>query len=136
MSLLAWDKTKYSVGIESIDEQHKKLINILNDLHDAMKEGKGREQINKTLSDLIEYTKTHFAYEEDLMKIHKYGGDISHKKDHSELIKAINQFQKRLNEGSITLTIEVKDFLRNWLLDHIGKRDKELGQFLASKDVK
>lgn len=136
MSLLAWDKTKYSVGIESIDEQHKKLINILNDLHDAMKEGKGREQINKTLSDLIEYTKTHFAYEEDLMKIHKYGGDISHKKDHSELIKAINQFQKRLNEGSITLTIEVKDFLRNWLLDHIGKRDKELGQFLAIKDVK
>jgi|YNPMSStandDraft_1061717.scaffolds.fasta_scaffold05052_5 hemerythrin len=132
MSLIEWDNSKYSVGFVDIDNQHKVLVNILNKLHDAMREGKGKEQIEKTLNDLIEYTKTHFAFEENLMNLHNYPEINAHKKDHSDLIQSIRDFQQKVNSNSITLTLEVKNFLRDWLLIHIGKRDKDLGIFLKS----
>ena len=73
MPLIAWDQG-FSVGVGSIDEQHKKLIGLLNDLHDAMRFGKGRDVLGKVLAELIDYTAYHFRTEEGLFA--KYGPDI------------------------------------------------------------
>ena len=60
MDFVVWNE-KYSVKISTIDEQHKKLVAIINELYNSMKNGKSKEQLGKTLTDLVEYTKYHFS---------------------------------------------------------------------------
>lgn len=71
MSIFQW-KEEFSVDHAEIDTQHKRLFQLAGDLHAAMTEGKGKEALSKTLSNLIDYTKHHFACEERLMQLHDY----------------------------------------------------------------
>lgn len=82
MALIAWSD-KLSVQVRQFDEEHKKLIVMVNQLHDAMKEGKGKQVVGDVLNGLISYTKNHFAAEERLMKAHAYPDYEQHKKEHN-----------------------------------------------------
>lgn len=79
MALITWNEN-YSVKVKQFDDQHKKLIDMINELHDAMKVGKGKDVMEKILAGLIQYTVTHFANEERLMKQHNYPDYEQHKK--------------------------------------------------------
>jgi hemerythrin len=133
MALITWSD-KLSVKVTQLDEQHKKLIEILNRLHDAMKVGKGKEILEEVLSSLIIYTQKHFAAEEELMKVNSYPGYAVHKQEHNQLVTQVLDVQKQMQTG-VVLSQQVMNFLKNWLETHIQGTDKKYGPFLNQKGL-
>lgn len=122
MSLFEWDDS-YSVGIEKLDDHHLKLISLTNKLYLAMKEGKGKVVMEEILLELLSYVKYHFSTEERMMANVGYQGLIEHKKEHEAFAKKMNDFFNNHQKGSVTLSIEILNFLRDWLVKHIKKTD-------------
>ena len=128
---------KLSVGIDSIDAQHKKLVSMINDLFDAMKAGHGKEKLGQTLDGLVSYAASHFKYEEQLFAKTAYPDAAKHKQEHDELTKTVLAIQEKMKSGvSFSLSMEVMEFLKSWLVNHILGSDKKYGPHLASKGVK
>jgi hemerythrin len=132
--LFPW-KEAYSVKIGVIDMQHKGLVNFLNELHQAMIEGRGKDVLGKILANLIKYTQVHFAAEEKLMQSHGYPGYPLHKPEHDRLTAQVLDFQRKFQSNEIALTIEVMEFLKDWLSKHILGSDKKYGPFLNAQGV-
>ena len=134
MSLLSWSNA-FSVGVKEIDDQHKKLVQLANELNDAMKAGHGKEALGKILGELISYTATHFATEERLMERNHYPKADEHKKQHQDLVKSVLDLKSKFDAGNATLTAEVMVFLRDWLSQHIINSDRALGKDLIAKGI-
>lgn len=134
MALMTWSDS-LSVNIKEIDEQHQKLVGMINDLHDAMKVGKGSDVTGTILTGLVQYVAVHFAAEEKLMKAHSYPEFLKHKAEHENLTKQAMELQKQFNEGKPVLTVELMNFLKNWLTTHIQGTDKKYGPFLNGKGI-
>lgn len=134
MALINWNEN-LSVKIKSIDDQHKKLITMLNNLHDAMREGKGKEKIGPVLDELVSYTKYHFSYEEDLLKKAGYMELSAHKREHTALTDRVTELQTKFKSGNVAITIETMTFLKDWLNGHILGTDRRYSDFLISKGV-
>ncbi len=136
MPLMEWSD-KLSVGIKSIDDEHKKLVGMVNDLFDGVQAGRGKELLGPILDGLIAYTKTHFANEERYFAQHHYGEAVAHKAEHDALAKQVLDVQAKYKAGAnAALSMEVMNFLKNWLVKHILGSDKAYGPFLAGKGVK
>jgi len=134
MALLTWNDS-YSVKVKQLDDQHKKLIDLINQLYDAMKVGKGSEVIGPVLKSLITYTQTHFSTEEQLMKLHGYPDYDAHKNEHNQLVAQVSDIKKGMDAGKMPLTQNVMNFLRDWLIKHIQGDDKKYGPFLNNMGV-
>jgi hemerythrin len=132
MAYLEWNDT-FSVEIKQIDEQHKKLFSLFNDLHEAMQKGMGGKIINRILKELRDYTSYHFAAEESWMKMLNYPGLAKHKQEHQEAIKQVNKFIIEYARGSKAVPYEVLKFLSNWLQNHILQIDREYAPYLKGK---
>ena len=134
MPLMTW-KDEYSVKVRSIDQQHKNLIDLLNQLFDAMRAQRGKEVVGQVLSELVTYTNTHFAFEEGLMKKHVYPSYENHHLQHQMLVKKVLDFQKDFQAGKTSATIDVLNFLKEWLSCHILVTDRQYAAFFQSKNV-
>lgn len=134
MPLLKWND-ELSVGINSIDEQHKKLVDMINALNDAIMDGKSDELMTKIFDELTTYTVKHFGYEEQLFMQHGYMESESHKREHEALINQVKSLQVKMNEGNFMISVEVMAFLKDWLKNHIMKTDKTYAPFLIDKGV-
>lgn len=133
--LIEWSD-ELSVGIQEIDEQHKVLVGLLNDLHEAIHERHGRETSIEILQKLIDYTRIHFAVEESLMRLFEYPGYEEHKQQHEHLFEEILEFQKRvLNEGH-SISFQLLHFLRMWLTRHILESDMDYSPHMLSAGIK
>jgi hemerythrin len=135
MALIAWGPA-LSVGVKEIDDQHKKLVDMVNQLNDAMSQGQGRQALGKVLNDLISYTQFHFRAEEKLMETNGYAATAAHKGEHHKLVQDVSQFKSKFDSGNASISIELMTFLRNWLSNHILNSDKKVGQSLNQKGVK
>lgn len=132
MSMFEW-KQEYSLGHADIDGQHKRLFELASDLHSAMTQGKGKESLSRTLGNLLAYTKQHFANEERLMQAHHYPEYPEHKAAHDALTARVVEFQKKFEAGRVGMTIELLQFLKEWLRTHIGETDHKVALYLRSK---
>jgi hemerythrin len=135
MPLINWDDS-LSVGVDYIDNQHKQLVSIINQLNDAMLQDKGNEVMCEILDDLVEYTKSHFKSEEHLMKKYGYPESSEHIKEHEKLTKQVIDFAESYREGKAIITLSVMNFLKDWLSNHIFETDKTFGQFLLESQGK
>ena len=135
MSFIHWTDS-LSVGIESIDEQHKILVEIINNLNEAMRNSETDQIISDIFQRMIGYTEIHFAFEENLFDRYGYEGSTAHKAKHVALIDTIQSLQQKLDEGDARVGIEVMEFLKRWLTDHILKTDRDYAEFLVEKGVK
>ncbi len=136
MPLMEWSD-KLSTGVPSIDQQHKKLVGMANTLYDAMKAGHGKEVLNETLAGLINYTVTHFNYEEKLFAQTGYPKAAPHVKEHEDLKKQVLAIQEKMKAGvSFAQSMEVMEFLKNWLINHIMGSDKAYAPHLTAKGIK
>jgi hemerythrin len=136
MSAIQWSD-EYSVGIPSIDEQHKVLINFINDLNRAMADGEANVIIGDILLGLGQYTKKHFKYEEELFTQYGYPSSEPHVKEHQLLLEQVSSLKLRFESDlSGSISLEIMQFLKNWLVNHIQQSDKEYSQFLISKGAK
>ena len=115
MSFFAWKKS-FSVGIVEIDEQHKKLLEYLNELYSRSKFGKETE-INPMMVDrLVSYANTHFKYEEALMKKKGFPELENHKRYHASFETQLREFEKMIHNDSKLAMKTVFIFLRDWFL--------------------
>jgi len=133
MTYLKWSD-ELAVGNTFIDNDHQKLIDMVNRLHELMAEGKGKEVIGKVLNNLISYTKEHFRRDEDLMRSLQYPDYAAHREEHEKLLKQVLELNERFESGAATLSVQVLHFLRDWLINHIGKSDMGLAE--ASRSMK
>jgi len=135
MDFITW-QDKYSVKIPSIDAQHKRLVEIINELYSSMKSGKSKDQLGKTLEDLVAYTKTHFSYEEGLLEKAGYSDIVEHKKQHVAFVDKISATCKQYQDGKLFMSIDICNFLQNWLIQHIQGTDQKYTQVLLDKGLK
>lgn len=124
MALLTWS-SKYSVGVQSMDSQHTVLFGILNDLHAAMMKGEANKIAGAVLRKLLNYTKDHFTAEEAMMAAVGYNGLAQHRIKHRDLCKQVEEFAVRYERGETTLNIQLLNFLRDWLTNHIQREDQQ-----------
>lgn len=134
MALFTW-KDEYSVKVVKFDEHHKELVSLMNDLHDAMLKGKQQAIIGSTLKALADYTKYHFSEEEKLMVAYAYPGLAEHKAQHDAFVEKVRDSIAKFEAGKLALSIEVMNFLRDWLKGHILQTDKKYTEFFNSKKV-
>lgn len=132
---VTWE-SKYSVGIASIDSEHKKLIGLINDLHAAMAQGRGRAVVGKILDGLAAYTVTHFANEEAMMRLHSYPGYERHKAIHDKLVEQVKGMRDEFHAGDTTISLEVLTFLQKWLIDHIQGVDQQYSPHMRAAGAK
>lgn len=136
MSLMTWT-ADMSVGVKSLDDDHKKLIGMLNDLHDGILAGHAKDGLGPVLNQLIQYTKIHFSREEGLFAQTGYAGATAHKQEHADLVKKALDIQGRFKESpSSMLSLETMSFLKNWLSRHILDSDKKYKAHLNSKGIR
>lgn len=134
MELIQWH-TDMSVKITEIDQQHKYLINLLNELFDAMIKGKADSIINEVVDSLIEYSNFHFSVEEKYFDDYEYPGAEHHKLAHVFFIDEVKNFKKEIGEGRKTVSVDVFNYLKDWLTDHIMVSDKKYSKYLIGKGV-
>ncbi|HKF47279.1 MAG TPA: bacteriohemerythrin [Terracidiphilus sp.] len=135
MSLIHWEDS-YSTGVKAMDDQHKRLVAALNDLHGAMLEGKEKAVTGSLLGMLVKYTHEHFLAEEGLMARANYPKLAEHKSQHRNLTDQVQKFAERYQRGELAINVDLLMFLRNWLLNHIQKTDREYGPWLTRHGAK
>jgi len=128
MALIKWDDS-FSVGVMEIDRQHQKLISMINELNDAMRQGKSREAMGKILQGLKSYTVTHFGTEERYFDRFGYPEADSHKQEHAQFVEKVSDFEKGFQEGRFSVSLELMKFLSKWLREHINGVDKKYTAF-------
>ncbi|PKL84234.1 MAG: hemerythrin [Ignavibacteriae bacterium HGW-Ignavibacteriae-3] len=126
----------YSVGIDEIDNQHKKLFDILNILIESKELRIHSKNITNTLTKMVEYANYHFQTEEKYMLKYKYPEYALHKKEHKEFIKKTGHLCMATMEGNEMVPIELLTFLESWLVNHILKTDMKLKPFFLDKNIK
>jgi methyl-accepting chemotaxis protein len=134
MTLMDWNDS-LTVNIEEIDNQHKCLIGLINRVYKGMMMDEGKEVLSKALEDLVDYTKTHFGYEERMFKQHGYPDMQSHVAKHEKLVGQVMDFYNKFQSGEVEVDNELLKFLKNWLVNHIMGTDKEYCSFFSSKGI-
>ena len=132
---LEW-KSEYSVGIASIDVQHRKLIELINSLQTAVDYSTGEVFERKALDELVDYTKTHFKFEEDMMEQNGYPDFESHRESHVRMIAKVDEVIEAYRQDQDAAMQQALDFLKDWLINHINGTDKQYSSFLIEKGVK
>ncbi|MCW8928651.1 MAG: bacteriohemerythrin [Gammaproteobacteria bacterium] len=131
---LVW-KDEYSVGVEEMDNDHKKLLNLINQLQTAVNYYTGKEFEEKALDELVDYTKTHFKKEEKLMEDNDYADFDAHKLQHEKFIGKVNEFIEEYKKDADVTVVKTLEFLKAWLIEHINGTDKEYGKVLNEKGI-
>jgi hemerythrin len=122
MVLLNWND-KLSVGVESIDEQHKVLVDTLNELHHAIMKGGARNSTGPLLRSLLAYTRNHYAAEEQMLANVRYPELKHHQLLHRELLQMLQGYLASFERGESSINVDFLYFLRDWLTNHIQNVD-------------
>jgi hemerythrin-like metal-binding protein len=127
---IVWD-TILSVGVDEIDEDHRKLVSIFNILNHSVRTEASPDYLAATLEELINCTVWHFSHEERLMLKHHYEGMQEHKAEHKELIESAKELQLAILQADKPVVDEHIEFLERWLTEHILTTDLRLGSYLS-----
>lgn len=100
-----------------------------------MGSGASRQGVAAVLTELVDYTSTHFQFEEKLFAQHKYEDEKGHCEIHKKLVRQVVEFQEQYNSGEKDVSLELMEFLKDWLINHIKDVDKKYSSFLLSKGV-
>jgi hemerythrin len=127
MATISWDPTM-STGVDSIDDQHKQLISMLNDLLTAMSQGRGRAEVQKVLDGLGGYAASHFGHEEGCMVKYKCPAAAQNIEAHKQFIATFTSFTDEFEKTGATahLVVRVQSELMRWLTSHIKRTDTQL----------
>ncbi len=126
-------KPEYSVKIPEIDTQHQRLFALAAELHLALTHGRGYTLLEQCLSNLVDYTKVHFASEESLMAQCHFPRAAEHKMEHDKLAAQVLDLQQKFREGEGTVSMSLLLFLKNWLENHIAGSDQQYSKFLRGE---
>ena len=129
-----WE-SRYSVKVKRFDDDHQELFHIINTLHDAMMTRRGQEVLQKVLNELLLYTEGHFSREEEVMRRAGYPKLQGQIEQHRRFTEKIKEVSAKYKEGTVGLTIDVLDFLTDWLKKHIIDMDQQYSDFLNARGI-
>ncbi len=136
MPFVKWSDN-FSVGVDEIDNDHKKLLEMLNGLFDAVEADEGHAVLSPVLNGLVQYVSYHFDHEEGLFLRTQYPDYAAHKKEHEELTAQVLAAFDKFNSGPTeTMPLDVLEFLKKWLYEHILDSDKKFGAYLSASGIK
>ncbi|AAM23555.1 hemerythrin [Caldanaerobacter subterraneus subsp. tengcongensis MB4] len=132
--MIKWTES-LSVGNETIDSQHKELIQKINDVLEACNRQHGKEKVVEVMQFLKDYTVKHFKDEENLMKKYQYPMYEEHKKIHEDLVKKVEDLDERIKREGVSLSVvmTVNKTLVDWFVNHISKEDKKVGEYIKNR---
>jgi len=134
VAVIHWSE-KYSVKIRAIDDQHKTLFEMINRLSDSMKAGKSNEEAGGIFMELIHYTDQHFKEEEKLFRQYVYPNAKLHIQSHDALRAKAMELKGKHDAGSFVVTVQLLNFLVEWINKHILEEDHQYSAFLNGKGV-
>lgn len=126
-------RESYSVQIPQIDVQHQRLVAMINELHSAMLAGNGNAALGRILDELVRYAQGHFAYEEAMLQQRGFAGLVEHRAEHQRLTGQVADLQAQFRSGKLAMTIQVMQFLKEWLANHILTRDMQYAREMAER---
>jgi len=121
--LFVWNEN-YETGYKAIDNQHKFLVDIINELYNNIVSTQNFN-IKTSIDKLLSYVNEHFEYEENMFEIYDYPESVEHTKEHREFADKVMDFYDKIETGDYKLPLEVMNFLRSWLTKHILFTDKK-----------
>jgi len=127
MNIFRWDE-KYSVGIQSIDEQHKEIFRVMDQLFQALKMGQASQSIEQIVTNLENYALTHFKNEEYYFSQFNYEGSKEHIKEHQLFIEKMASLKAQSQSGKLESSFELLHFLKVWIDHHILVVDMEYSE--------
>ena len=131
MPSISWDD-RLALGIPEIDEQHQRLVQMIDDLSEAMIQGRSQEVLDSLLAGLYDYARIHFATEERYLAEVCCPQVSQHRAEHQEFISRVTRLTARFQQGAVGVSIDVLDFLGTWLVRHIQQTDGDFGRFYAA----
>lgn len=131
MKIIEWTNV-LSVGIKVIDDEHKFLLSILNDLVRSLEASNPKPIIMRAIEELVGFTNYHFEHEEELMTTFRYPDFVDHKKQHTDFVAKLLEFEKDVAGGARTLPGLAK-FVHDFIMGHFMRTDQELGAFLKTR---
>jgi hemerythrin len=134
MSLIQWND-KFNVGVRTLDGQHRKLIEIINELHEAMCQGHAKEVQAGLVQRLGQYAAEHLNTEEKMLRSNGYPDFAQHKAQHDTYILKMREFEQNVAAGKMTLAVTLLPFLKEWWTGHIMKTDQQYAGFFKQKGV-
>jgi hemerythrin-like metal-binding protein len=126
----------YSVNIAVLDQQHKLLIETVNQLDQALRKGEGKAALDSVLDKLIEYALVHFAAEESLMQEHDFPGYSTHRTQHEEFRKKLAEYLEAQKAGKPGTPVSLLFFMQEWMKEHLSKTDKLYSAYLNARGVR
>ncbi len=134
MAYIEWTDS-LSVGVELFNRQHRKLLDMVNEMYDALTSGKTNDVMEEILERLIDYTVEHFQSEEGYFKKYDYPLNKQHKQEHDSLVKDVLLLKEKFVNGDVTISYETMSFLQDWLQKHILESDMDYKAFFNGKGV-
>lgn len=134
MPLIEWNDS-IKIGLWTIDIQHEHWVSLMNVLHEAMLRGRGKDVLEKTLAEAINYTRTHFSEEEALMREHQYSKYDQHKALHEAFLTELLDLQDKHQRSLVPISIQVMNSMKHWLVSHIRGADRAYAKLLKSKGI-
>jgi len=119
----------YDTHIKTVDEQHRVLVDMINDLETARANNNEPKLIREIFFKLVDYTKYHFSHEENLMASSNYPKLLEHSSQHKGFINKIVEMLEGLKKGDVNISDKLNEFLMSWLVKHILGYDKEFSNF-------
>ncbi len=139
MSYMEW-KPEYNLNIETVDKQHRKLVDIINLLYESTQPDAEKDELHAlveilekeatAINEMLEYTIKHFKDEEKLMVLNKYPEYEEHKKRHDSFTRQVRQYKEHFDSAEEVDVDEMMRYLKKWLLDHILGEDKKYVPYL------
>jgi hemerythrin len=128
-------EAKYSVGIEQVDQEHRRLFEIAGRAYDGLSanDEAAEAATRAAVAELLDYTATHFASEESLMESTGYPDLAEHRQQHQHLLAQAHDMEMRTEFGDQSMPVELNHFIHRWLVDHIEGSDKKFGEFVAAR---
>ena len=119
---MEWNET-YNIGIDVIDNQHRQILDYINALEQVKNTGQ-RDKIKEVLEDLIDYTQSHFSFEENLLEQVSYQYLPSHRGIHDLFVKRLNDYRLKFEKGE-SIEKDLYRLLSKWLINHIQHDDQD-----------
>lgn len=134
MPIVTW-RDEYSVNVEEIDVQHRKILELVNNLHASVENCLDKQELAALMIELVEYTRMHFSTEEKLMNKHAYPERVKHHNEHKVLLQHMDNLVAAISNEKYPTFYSDYDVSSDWAIIHITESDKHFGAFLNSRNV-